>query len=133
MSLFPNRGTHLRLKLFDRNARQLWRRWLGPILPIQKTMASFGLYVRYLSDWHRYKELPGAEPLHLGDGYPCLFDRTTTTPFDAHYFYQDIWAFKAIHASGTQNHVDVGSALCALLELFLQLVVLSFKFGNATG
>ena len=109
MSLFPDRGTHLRLQLFARNARQLWRRWTDPVFPIQKTVASFGLYAQYLSDWYRYKKLLGAEPLHLCDSYPCLFDRTATTPFDAHYFYQDIWAFKAILASGMPNHVDVGS------------------------
>jgi len=50
-----------------------------------------------------------AEPLLIEDAYPCLFDRTTTTPFDSHYFYQDIWVFKRIQASGASNHVDVGS------------------------
>ena len=32
-------------------------------------------------------------------------------PFDAHYFYQGVWAFKLIQASGTPDHVDVGSCV----------------------
>lgn len=72
-------------------------------------MASFRLYPRYFSDWRRYSTIPGAEPLCWRDTYPCLFDRTATTPLDAHYFYQDTWAFKAIQASAPTSHVDVGS------------------------
>ncbi|GAH77689.1 unnamed protein product, partial [marine sediment metagenome] len=30
-------------------------------------------------------------------------------PFDPHYFYQDIWAFKRILELGSDSHVDVGS------------------------
>lgn len=65
--------------------------------------------MRYLRDWRAYSRMEHAEPLLIDNAYPCLFDRTTTTPFDAHYFYQDIWAFKAIQASGTPNHIDIGS------------------------
>ena len=41
--------------------------------------------------------------------YPILDERTSTTTFDTHYFYQDIWAFRKILESGTKAHVDVGS------------------------
>ena len=98
-----------RLHPFARSVRQLWRRWVDPVWPIQKTVASFGLYAQYWADWVRYARMPNAERLRLIDGYPCLTDRTATTPFDSHYFYQDIWAFKAIQASGIENHIDVGS------------------------
>lgn len=78
-------------------------------MPTKRLRRSVSLYVRYLSDWARYSALPGSETPRFVDSYPCLFDRTTTTPFDAHYFYQDIWAFKRILVSGTPSHVDVGS------------------------
>ena len=91
------------------NIHHLRHRWVEPVLPTKRLRRSVSYYVRYLSDWSHYSALPGSETLRFADSYPCLFDRTTTTPFDAHYFYQDIWAFKRIQASGTPSHVDVGS------------------------
>jgi SAM-dependent methyltransferase len=83
--------------------------WLEPVISIKPLSRSISSYKRYLSDWSRYAALPDAEPLNFLDSYPCLFDRTATTPFDSHYFYQGIWALKAILQSGTHVHVDVGS------------------------
>jgi SAM-dependent methyltransferase len=34
-----------------------------------------------------------------------------TTPFDRHYFYQDIWAYKKIYESKAPEHIDVGSSI----------------------
>jgi hypothetical protein len=84
-------------------------RWVQPLFdPIQ-----FGRgvprYLGFLRDMIAYSKLNGAEQIKLGDTYPCLHDKTQTTTFDAHYFYQDIWAFKKIQESKTRNHVDVGS------------------------
>lgn len=87
----------------------LWDKWIEPILPLKPLRHSVSAYMRYLSDWSRYSALPGSETLRFVDSYPCLFDRTAITHVDAHYFYQDIWAFKAIQASGAPSHVDVGS------------------------
>jgi hypothetical protein len=42
---------------------------------------------RYLSHWLRYQRLSGHR-LSLLDSYPCLSDLVSSTPFDAHYFYQ---------------------------------------------
>ena len=50
------------------------------------------------------------EPVSLIDLYPCLTDRHDQAGrFDAHYFYQDIWAATKVHDSGCTEHVDVGS------------------------
>jgi SAM-dependent methyltransferase len=65
--------------------------------------------VWYVRDWRAYAQMLHAEPLTLRDAYPCLFDRTSATPFDGIYFYQDIWAFKAILRANAPTHVDVGS------------------------
>lgn len=85
------------------------QRWVKPIINPRRILRAVKLYRHYLSDWRSYSQFPSPEPLCFINSYPCLFDRTTTTPFDSHYFYQDIWAFKRIQASGTPNHVDVGS------------------------
>lgn len=63
----------------------------------------------YWRDWRAYSTMAQSGRLSLRDAYPCLFDRTPTVPFDIHYFYQDVWAFKAIKSSSPPSHVDVGS------------------------
>lgn len=79
------------------------------MLPINRLWRSVSYYARYFRDWSRYSGLLGSEALRLADSYPCLYDRSGTTPFDAHYFYQDVWAFKLIQSSGVPIHIDVGS------------------------
>ena len=83
--------------------------WIRPIVNLKHVCQGIRNYWWYVVNWKVYSQMAGAEPLRFLDGYPCLFDHTTTTPFDSHYFYQDIWAFKRIQASGTPSHVDVGS------------------------
>jgi len=63
----------------------------------------------FFKDWFKYSKLPGAEQIRILDTYPCIHDKTQTTGFDAHYFYQDIWAFKKIYEAKPDYHVDVGS------------------------
>lgn len=85
------------------------QKFLKPFLDVQKTRRAPSAYRKYLRDWLTYKHLPGSEPLTLADAYPCLYDNTQTTSFDAHYLYQTVWAFKAINQSRPHLHVDIGS------------------------
>ena len=66
-------------------------------------------YVSFFSELRQYKSMEGAEDISMRDLYPILNERTSTTSFDTHYFYQDIWAFQKILESGVAAHVDVGS------------------------
>lgn len=43
--------------------------------------------------------------------YPCLRDKTTYTPIDYIYFYQDTWAAKKIFELSPERHFDVGSCV----------------------
>ena len=70
---------------------------------------ALGEYPRYINSWRRYSRMPGAEPLRLVDSFPCLFDRTTTTPYYPHYFHQAVWAADRIIRRTPVEHVDVGS------------------------
>jgi SAM-dependent methyltransferase len=70
---------------------------------------TFPRYISFLEDLKRYSRLKGAEHIRFADTYPCINDKTPSTVFDAHYFYQDIWAFKKIYRSKVKQHVDVGS------------------------
>ena len=64
---------------------------------------------RWFRDRARYRALPGAEPLRWRDSDPQLFDRLPTSPYDSHYFYQDVWAANRIAELRPSRHVDVGS------------------------
>lgn len=89
--------------------RTLRRQWIEPILPLSRLRRSLALYLRYLRDWRRYRSLPGAEEMRLANAHPCLFDRTPTHPFDRHYLYQDVWAFRLLGRRPRSLHVDAGS------------------------
>jgi SAM-dependent methyltransferase len=65
--------------------------------------------VRWARDRWSYRALPGAEPLRWRDIDPQLFDRLPASPYDSHYFYQDIWAANRIAERRPDRHVDVGS------------------------
>ena len=73
------------------------------------TLRNIPKYILFFSELRRYKQMPGATKIPWGDLYPWLDDRTSTTSFDEHYFYQDIWAFRKILKSNVKTHVDVGS------------------------
>lgn len=63
----------------------------------------------FLMEFRKYKSMPGGNEASWNDLFPILNERTSTTSFDTHYFYQDIWAFRKILESGVKEHVDVGS------------------------
>lgn len=64
---------------------------------------------KFYESYKRYKLLANCERLNILDIYPFINDNTYKTPFDAHYFYQGVWAFRKIKESGAKSHVDVGS------------------------
>jgi len=74
-----------------------------------KILSGLSKYPGYLKDLFIYRRMEGAEFIRLSDTYPCLFDKTSTTRVDSHYFYQDLWAFKKIIHHNPQKHIDVGS------------------------
>ena len=67
--------------------------------------------IKFYESYKKYKHLNNTEELNISDFYPCINDNTKTTPFDAHYFYQGVWAFRRIKESGVKSHVDVGSEI----------------------
>lgn len=103
--------------------RHLYRYWVNPVWDPVKALLALPNYVSYLREWARYSELNCAEPLHLKDSYPCLYDRTTQTSFDAHYFYQSVWAMERILRFSTPQHIDVGSEVKFVGLLATQLPV----------
>lgn len=89
-------------------------RRLPPIVPMAALLllrvASFWPgAIRYVRNRRAYRALPGSEPLSWRESHPQLGDRLGTSPYDAHYFYQDVWAARHVAAKQPRRHVDVGS------------------------
>ena len=43
--------------------------------------------------------------------YPCLNDKTDSTPFDKHYVYHTAWAARKIAETRPKKHIDISSYL----------------------
>jgi len=69
-------------------------RWINALFDPLRLIKATPRYIGFFSDWVNYSKLDGAEAIRILDTYPCIHEKTQTTSFDAHYFYQDIWAFK---------------------------------------
>lgn len=104
-------------------------RLLAPIVSLPELKLGLREYVHYWRSWRAYSRLPGAEPLLMRDAYPCLYDRSASTPYDSHYFYQDIWAFKLIKEVAPVEHVDVGSSVnfVGLLTLITKVTFVDIR------
>jgi SAM-dependent methyltransferase len=84
-------------------------RWTEPLFDPVKLLRAVPHYIGFFRDLIKYSKLPGAESIRTQDTYPCIHDKTQTTGFDTHYFYQDIWALKKIYEAKPDYHVDVAS------------------------
>jgi len=72
-------------------------RWIRPLFDPIQLIGAFPRYIGFFKDLVKYSRLHGAEQIEIVNTYPCIHDKTQTTSFDSHYFYQDIWAFKKIY------------------------------------
>jgi len=66
-------------------------------------------YMWYVRDLLVYKRMGVIQPLVGANMFPMLHDKTSHTPFDAHYFYQQLWVFEAVLKNRPRNHEDVAS------------------------
>jgi SAM-dependent methyltransferase len=100
-----------------------------PIVDLNRFSRGLVEYARYIRSWNAYKKLEGAEKLKIQDAYPCLYDRTSKTGIDAHYFYQGVWAMRKIKNSGETEHVDVGSlvSFVGLLSTIVKVVFIDIR------
>ena len=80
-------------------------------------------YTLYLIDIARYFSRHGSENLRLLNLYPCIDEKTSATPLDIGYFYQDTWAAGKIFNKKPKYHMDVGSTalLVGILSKFTKV------------
>jgi len=93
-----------------------FRKYLSVIMKNLKMVIGLKLnniprLMRFYRTYWKYKHLSNTEKISFIDLYPCITDNTPTTPFDHHYFYQAVWAFRKILEKGAKGHVDVGSEI----------------------
>jgi SAM-dependent methyltransferase len=94
----------------------LLRNWVMAFLAPRPLVGA--LYLpRYFRHWREYSSRAGNAAPRFADSYPCLGDWTSTTPFDAHYFYQGAWLARRVAARRPAQHVDVGSSALTLSVL----------------
>lgn len=70
-------------------------------------------FVHYIADYRRYKKINTNKHFSLKteDLYPRIYDKTSTTPVDPVYFYQDAWCAKKIFENKPPRHFDIGSEI----------------------
>lgn len=91
--------------LIDRTvqlAKTILIRFPRRIIRFWEIIMEFGTY-RRRSD--------GRFPLRFAELYPCLDDKTATTPFDQHYIYHPAWAARILAHTKPEVHIDISSIL----------------------
>lgn len=120
------------MKKFKRkrkNISHLFHRWILQIANPFHAVKVIRNYFWYLRDLKQYSKMEGAERINFIDTLPCLHNKTSTTRFDKHYFYQDIWALKRIRESKPDYHVDVGSKIyfVGFLTVFTKVTFIDIR------
>jgi len=107
----------------------LFGRLLDPGQAISVWIRGLRACPRFLREMEKYSRLPEAESISVWDVQPHLCDRTETTPFDRHYFYQGVWAFGKVKESGVESHVDVGSEVrwAGLLSTITKVTLIDIR------
>ncbi len=84
---------------------------------------------RYLRHWRQYAAKANGAAPRLADSYPCLGDWTSSTPFDAHYFFQGAWLARRIAARRPAEHIDIGSSAqtIAVLSALTNVVHIDYR------
>lgn len=88
---------------------------------------------QYISDWLEYSRMAGITP-KIKDSHPCLTDRTASTPFDPHYFYQGAWLARRLAQCRPAQHVDVSSSVMTIAALsgFVDTIFVDFRALHVT-
>lgn len=86
---------------------------------------------RFAGEYRRYRRLNAGTPFALRgqDIFPCLGDRTASTPVEPTYFLQDAWFARKIAECRPSSHVDVGSSAksMALIAQFVPVTLVDIR------
>jgi SAM-dependent methyltransferase len=113
--------------------RKLARNWILPFIDPRRLAALVRL-PRFFVELSAYRSRAVGERVTLSDAFPCLADRSATTPFDPHYFYQGAWLARELAGARPALHVDVGSSATMLstLSATVPMVFIDYRPLHAT-
>lgn len=95
-----------------------------------RQLANYGRFVR---DYLRFREMLGSGkprlPLRWRKRYPCLTDRTSSTPYDRHYVLHTAWAARILAELKPAEHVDFSSSLhfCTIVSAFVPVSFYDYR------
>lgn len=99
-----------KLKSKTKDLAYLFYRLVSPVLdPLRFVQGLYG-YFWFARDLLKFKRESWEAKVLSANLYPILHDKTDFTPFDAHYFYQQLWVFENVLKNRPPHHVDVGSS-----------------------
>jgi SAM-dependent methyltransferase len=96
------------------------QRWLLPFFEPRSLLRIIAL-PRFMSEFATFRAAAKSDQVHWRDTYPCLSDRTTSTPFDPHYFYQSAWLARRLAQIAPAAHTDVGSSVMMIAGISAQV------------
>lgn len=92
----------------EKNIAYYFYRLVEPVFdPIKFVKGLFG-YLWFIRDYLKFSITSRVKP-KFTELFPQLHDKTDLTPFDAHYFYQQLWVFEEVLKKKPRKHVDVAS------------------------
>ena len=84
-----------------------------------------------MQDFQRFESQNGNTRFALkwSDRYPCLFDRTSDTPFDRHYIFHTGWAARILSKTKPKEHIDISSSLyfTTLVSAFIPIKFYDYR------
>jgi SAM-dependent methyltransferase len=112
----PGVSAKTRLRQRLGRARRIAARHIAAAVPYRSIIRALRAYPQFFRDRRGYLGL-GGERLAWSEQSPQLLDRTSTSPFDSHYTYQDAWAARKVFSASPSQHVDVGSRISYVVGL----------------
>ena len=85
----------------------------------------------FFSDYQRYRKMSNNPNFSLitQNLYPRIYDKTTDTPVDPVYFYQNCWCAKKIFEAKPAKHFDIGSSaqLVGIISQFVPTTMVDIR------
>lgn len=93
--------------------RDIATRWVLPFVDPRRILSVLRL-PRFFKDMQAFRRAAPFELVRFADSYPCLLDRTATTPFDPHYLFQGAWLARKLAERQPSHHHDVASSVLTI-------------------
>jgi SAM-dependent methyltransferase len=84
----------------------------------------------FWGDWARFRSRNDRRfSVRMADVYPCLNDRSSTTPFDQHYTYHPAWAARVLAQTKPALHIDISSIIsfAAVVSAFIPVKFYDYR------